>query len=375
MFSSDNLTDWTDHGVIVSQNKVAWVDSTTFSMWAPDCINKNGKYYFYFPAPPKGGARGFAVGAAVSDNPCGPFIPQPVAIKNVSGIDPNVFVDKDGQGYLYWSSRGFMVAKLNDNMVELASEPQVIANLPEKGLKEGPFLFERNGIYYLTFPHVENKIERLEYAMGTSPIGPFKMAGVIMDESPVGCWTNHQSVVNFKGQWYLFYHSNDLSPKFDKNRSVRIDSLSFNGDGTIRKVVPTFRGVGATAATAQIQIDRYSRISDKGVSVSFIDTTTTFAGWKTIFAAKDAWIQYNAVDFGNLKLKSVSIRSSSKTGGILQLRLKNTTGTVVSTINIPKSKDWITIKAPLSGVKGGIQNLVAVSLSNNPIEVDWISFE
>jgi len=375
VFSSDNLTDWTDHGVIVSQNKVAWVDSTTFSMWAPDCINKNGKYYFYFPAPPKGGARGFAVGAAVSDNPCGPFIPQPVAIKNVSGIDPNVFVDKDGQGYLYWSSRGFMVAKLNDNMVELASEPQVIANLPEKGLKEGPFLFERNGIYYLTFPHVENKIERLEYAMGTSPIGPFKMAGVIMDESPVGCWTNHQSVVNFKGQWYLFYHSNDLSPKFDKNRSVRIDSLSFNGDGTIRKVVPTFRGVGATAATAQIQIDRYSRISDKGVSVSFIDTTTTFAGWKTIFAAKDAWIQYNAVDFGNLKLKSVSIRSSSKTGGILQLRLKNTTGTVVSTINIPKSKDWITIKAPLSGVKGGIQNLVAVSLSNNPIEVDWISFE
>jgi Beta-xylosidase len=375
VFSSDNLTDWTDHGVIVSQNKVAWVDSTTFSMWAPDCINKNGKYYFYFPAPPKGGARGFAVGAAVSDNPCGPFIPQLAAIKNVSGIDPNVFVDKDGQGYLYWSSRGFMVAKLNDNMVELASEPQVIANLPEKGLKEGPFLFERNGIYYLTFPHVENKIERLEYAMGTSPIGPFKMAGVIMDESPVGCWTNHQSVVNFKGQWYLFYHSNDLSPKFDKNRSVRIDSLSFNGDGTIRKVVPTFRGVGATAATAQIQIDRYSRISDKGVSVSFIDTTTTFAGWKTIFAAKDAWIQYNAVDFGNLKLKSVSIRSSSKTGGILQLRLKNTTGTVVSTINIPKSKDWITIKAPLSGVKGGIQNLVAVSLSNNPIEVDWISFE
>jgi hypothetical protein len=118
-------------------------------------------------------------------------------------------------------------ARLADNMLELASEPKVMDSLPSQGLVEGPFLFERNGIYYLTYPHVANKTECLEYAIGNSPMGPFKYAGVIMDESPTGCWTNHQSIVEYKGQWYLFLSSQRYSPRFDKNRSVRIDSLFF----------------------------------------------------------------------------------------------------------------------------------------------------
>src|SRR5690606_17787954 len=123
-------------------------------------------------------------------------------------------------------------AKLNENMLELDSDPIILQDLPalDKGLKEGPFVFERNGIYYMTYPHVANKTERLEYAIGDNPLGPFKFAGVIMDESPTGCWTNHQSIVQFKDQWYLFYHHNDLSPGFDKNRSIRVDSLFFNED-------------------------------------------------------------------------------------------------------------------------------------------------
>ena len=232
VFSSANLTHWIDHGVIVSQTSVPWANPKGYSMWAPDCIAKNGKYYFYFPtAPDSSYGRGFAIGVAVADNPAGPFVPQAAPIKNVRGIDPNVFIDKDGQAYLYWSGGNIYGAKLKDNMLELASDPVILKELPGKGLKEGPFLFERNGIYYMTFPHVENKIERLEYSMGNNPLGPFKMAGVVMDESPVGCWTNHHSFINYKGQWYLFYHSNDLSPKFDKNRSVRIDSLFLSNFG------------------------------------------------------------------------------------------------------------------------------------------------
>jgi hypothetical protein len=305
VFSSDNLTDWKDHGVIVRQNKVTWVDSTSYSMWAPDCIFKNGKYYFYFPAPARDTTygRGFSIGVSVSDIPYGPFVSQPEPIKNVKGIDPNVFIDKDGQAYLYWSARNIYVARLKDNMTELASEPQVIANLPEKGLKEGPFMFERNGIYYLTFPHVANAIERLEYAMGNNPMGPFKMAGVVMDESPNGCWTNHHSFIQLKNQWYLFYHGNDLSPKFDKNRSVRIDSMFFNADGTIRKVLPTLRGVGLTDATSIIQLDRYSCSSKIGVSTAFLDTTNTFKGWKVVLEAKNSWVQYNGVECKPQNLK------------------------------------------------------------------------
>src|ERR1035437_7653995 len=272
VFSSANLTDWTDHGVIVSQNKVKWVDSTTYSMWAPDCIFRNGKYYFYFPAPAKDPVygRGSTVGVAISDKPYGPFIPQPTPIDKVHGIDPNVFIDKDGQAYLYWASGKFFMAKLKDNMLELASEVSQPVAFPQTGLIEGPFLFERNGIYYMTYPHVQNKIERLEYATSNNPMGPFIYGGVLMDESASGCWTNHQSVVNFKNQWYLFYHNNDMSPKFDKNRSICADSLFFNNDGTIRKVIPTLRGVGITPATNKIQIDRYSLKSEKGASVTFL---------------------------------------------------------------------------------------------------------
>jgi len=127
VFSSSNLTDWTDHGVIVSQNKVAWVDSNAYAMWAPDCIERNGKYYFYFPAPFKAGlGRGNAVGVAIADKPYGPFVPEPMPIKGVLGIDPNVFMDKDGQAYLYWAQGNIFGAKLKDNMLELASDVKVI---------------------------------------------------------------------------------------------------------------------------------------------------------------------------------------------------------------------------------------------------------
>jgi hypothetical protein len=377
VFSSENLTEWTDHGVIVSQNKVKWVDSTTYSMWAPDCIQRNGKYYFYFPANStmeRNGRKMFGIGVAIADKPEGPFVPQPESIKDLPGVDPNVFIDKDGQAYLYWSLGKIFVAKLKDNMLELASEPQEIKDLPEKGLKEGPWMFERNGIYYMTYPHVENKIERLEYAIGDNPMGPFKIAGVIMDESPMNCWTNHHSFIEYNNQWYLFYHQNAYSPKFDKNRSICIDSLFFNNDGTIRKVIPTLRGVGLTHASHKIEIDRYSSISETGSSVEFIDTSYRFNGWKTILAKKDAWIQYNAVDFGSKKLKSVQVNTSSATGGILQIRLDHINGPLISQVTIPKGTEWNLVKAKVSKFQPGIHNLVVVLAEDSPVEIDWIQF-
>jgi hypothetical protein len=375
--SSADLTVWTDHGVIVSQNKVKWVDSTSYSMWAPDCIYRNGKYYFYFPARANDTSygRGRSIGVAVSEKPYGSFTPQPEPIKGIYGIDPNPFIDKDGQAYLYWSLRKIFVAKLKDNMLELASEPQVIQGLPDKGLKEGPYMFERNGMYYLTYPHVENKTERLEYAIGDNPIGPFEVTGVIMDESPTGCWTNQHSIIEFKNQWYLFYHQNDLSPHFDKNRSVRVDSLFFNGDGTIRKVIPTLRGVGPTNASRKIEIDRYSLISEKGASIAFIDTLNTFEGWKTILDTTNAWIQYNSVDFGSNNSKSVSARASSKTGGTLELRIDKVDGPLIAQVEIPKGSEWNIVNSPLSAFQPGIHNLIVLLKDNNKVEVDWISFQ
>ena len=373
VFSSSNLTGWTDHGVIISQDKVDWVNPTSFSMWAPDCVERDGKYFFYFPANIKTG-RGFGIGVAIADKPEGPYITQPEPIANVRGIDPCVFIDKDGQAYIYYSLNRIFAAKLKDNMIELASDPVILGDLPTKGLVEGPFFFERNGIYYLTYPHVENATERLEYAIGDNPLGPFKFTGVIMDETPMGTWTNHHSLVQYNGQWYLFYHQSAYSPKFDKNRSVCIDSLFFNEDGTIQKVTPTFRGVGVTSALQKIEIDRYSNISQEGASVAFLDTLNTFKGWKAILGRQNAWISYNAVDFGRKKLKSVQVRAFSQDGGILQIWLDKTNGTLLAEVKIPKGADWMTIDARTMKYQKGTHNLIISLKDNNPVEVDWVSF-
>ncbi len=377
VFASKNLTDWKDDGIVVTQNNIPWVKPDSYSMWAPDCIYRDGKFYFYFPTAPKDTTtygRGFLIGVAISDKPSGPFTAQAEPMKNVHGIDPNVFIDKDGQAYLYWALGNIYGAKLKNNMLELDGDIKTLGVLPGKGLKEGPFMFERLGRYYLTYPHVENKTERLEYAISDNPLGPFKVTGVIMDESPQ-CWTNHQSIIQYKDQWYLFYHFNDLSPNFDKARSVRADSLFFNTDGTIQKVVPTLRGVGVTDAGKKIQIDRYSAKSDDGVTVDFIDTANRFEGWKTIFSKPGSWIQYNTVDFGKNKLKSLVIRAVSSTGGTLQIHTDSIKGPLIASVEIPATNEWKEIKIPTSAFKQGIHHIVVSLKTGSAIEVDWLYLE
>lgn len=375
VFSSVDLTHWRDDGRVVSQYDVPWVDSVSYSMWAPDCIYRDGKYYFYFPAQVrKTYGKGFGIGVAIADKPYGPFVPQAMPIEGVHGIDPNVFIDKDGQAYLYWAEGNIYVAKLKSNMLELASGPEIIANLPDKGLKEGPFLFERNGVYYLTYPHVADRTERLEYAVADNPLGPFKVTGVVMDASS-DCWTNHQSITSYKGQWYLFYHHDDYSPHFDKARSIRADSLFFNEDGTIKKVIPTLRGIGVTRASEEIQIDRYTAISDEGASIAFLDTADTFKGWKTILSRPGAWVQYNTVDFGDSKARAVRARVRSDAGGVIQVRLDAVDGPLIAEMKIPKAKEWGTVEARMKAFRPGVHHIFVSQKKGDDIGIDWISFQ
>ena len=388
VFSSSNLTDWEDHGVIVSQDKVPWVQDGSYTMWAPDCAEKDGRYYFYFPAAPKGEEKGFAVGVAIADHPAGPFMPMWKPIEGIHGIDPCVLIDpKDGQAYIYWAGMGLHMAKLKPNMMELASEPQLVEGLPE-GFKEGPFAFERKGKYYFTFPWVREKggTETLAYAMADNPMGPFTFKGVIMDESPTKCWTNHHSIVEYQGQWYLFYHHNDYSPKFDKNRSVRVDSLNFNPDGTIQKVIPTLRGVGITNARTRIQIDRYSALlgksqkpsvslQEKGIGIEYLDTTNYFAGWKTIFAQPKTALIYNQVDFGKEKVEEITVRAKSSKGGVLVVRADGKGGNVIAKVKIPKMNAWQDIHAKVLRAPLGVHALHVSLQSGGDVQVDWLGFD
>jgi len=211
--------------------------------------------------------------------------------------------------------------------------------------------------------------------MGDNPMGPFKFTGVIMDEHASGCWTNHHSIIEFNGQWYLFYHHNDYSPKFDKNRSIRIDSLFFNADGTIQKVTPTLRGVGITNARNTIEIDRYSLKSETGAAVDFLDSLDTFKGWKVILSGNDAWMQYNTVDFGNKRVKKVLVRALSTAESSLQIMTGTPEGPQLSLVKIPGGGEWTTVQAKVKKGKPGVHNLVVVLKGDQPVEIDWLKFK
>lgn len=371
VFSSEDLTHWTDHGNIVDQKDVPWGNPTANSMWAPDCVEKDGKYYFYFPDAPGAGRRGFGVGVAIADKPYGPFKIVEHALEGAMGIDPCVLVDDDGSAYIVWSGMGFQAAKLKDNMVELDGNPvRLDENLPRTGgLKEGPFVFKRAGKYYLTYPWVREQggTEALVYAMSDKPLGPYEYKGLIMKESPTGCWTNHHSIVEYKGEWYLFYHHNDFSPDFDKNRSVRADRIGFNPDGTIIEVIPTLRGVGRILASDEIHIDRYSAVD--GAAVEYLDEYNLFAGWKTIFSKPGDSVTFNDVDFGAGSGKRSVLRVRSDRGAVLTL----SAGGKKVTVRVPVCAGWTVIDAGKGLKVKGMQDLKA-ELVSGAAEVDWVSF-
>ena len=399
VFSSENFTDWTDHGVIVTQNKVPWVRPDSYSMWAPDCVERNGKYYFYFPSAPKSGF-GFGIGVAVADSPEGPFVCEPEPIKGISGIDPCVLQASDGNAYIFWGAG--RCAKLKPNMKELADDTpkekvkfrdrefemygvNCLKDLPNRQA-EGPFAFEANGWYYLTYPYVREKTEVLGYAMSKNPMGPYEYKGLIMAEHENGCWTNHHSIINYKGQWYLFYHQNAFSPSDDKRRSVQIDKLYFNADGTIKEVKKTMRGVGINKATEKIEIDRYSTASSD-VTSALIDTVNTFRGYQATLPVKGSWLQYNDVDFSAVEPTAYLIVNASAAGNSeFCIREKTAKGKVIARIPMnvvtqrgqfrrDQSNQWLTQTVALAYVPKGVTDLVVTCEGDAAVSINWVQFK
>jgi len=255
VFSTNDMVNWVDHGLIVEAADVPWKQPLKGDgkfMWAPDCAYKNGKYYFYFPSPNKDPWNStWKIGIAVSDKPASGFVVLDhwlTGLPDEGHIDPNVFIDDDGQAYFYYGGGGKCYgAKLKDNMVEIDGDLILMEGLYD--FHEATWVFKRNGIYYLTYSdnHDENWNDgvagdnRMRYAMSDNPLGPWEHKGIYME--PTNSYTNHGSVVKFKGQWYSFYHDSSLSKangEFnDWLRSVCVDKLFFNEDGTIQMVEQT----------------------------------------------------------------------------------------------------------------------------------------
>jgi beta-xylosidase len=256
-----------DHGQVLHLKDIPWASK---QLWAPDAAFKNNTYYLYFPARDHDGI--FRIGVATSAAPAGRFVPQARYIEGSFSIDPAVFVDDDGQTYLYfgglwggqlekWQTGTFQegatgptgdqpalgprVALLNEDMLSFRSKPQEITILDEEGKPlpagdedrryfEGPWVHKYNGYYYLSYS--TGTTHKLVYAISDNPMGPFMFKGTIL--TPVIGWTTHHSIVQFEEKWYLFYHDCSLSNGVNHKRCVKYSELKYKEDGTIQTIDP-----------------------------------------------------------------------------------------------------------------------------------------
>lgn len=241
VYSSSNMVNWTDEGEILRSDDVTWGRPEGGFMWAPDAAYKNGTYYFYYPHP-SGTAWNdtWKMGVATSDHPSKGFVDRGY-IEGLGGfamIDPCVLVDDDGRAYMYYGGGGRCAGgELNDDMLSLKDGMRDMEGLDD--FHEAAWVFKRNGVYYLTYSDNLHDNNRMKYATSERPLGPWTYRGVFLE--PTGCSTSHGSVAEFKGQWYMFYHNQEISNQGNL-RSVCIDKLFFNEDGTIQTVQQTSVG-------------------------------------------------------------------------------------------------------------------------------------
>ena len=257
----------TDHGEALHVKDVAWA---TKQMWAPDAAFKDGTYYLYFPARDKENI--FRIGVATSSSPVGPFTAEPNFIQGSFSIDPCVFVDEDGQVYMYfgglWGGQlenwrtgefdpegreprgnepalGPRVAKLTPDMLGFDGPASEISILDENGnpilagefskrFFEASWMHKYNGTYYLSYSTGDTHY--IAYATGATPTGPFTFRGYIL--TPVLGWTTHHSIVEFQGKWYLFYHDSTLSGGVTHKRNIKVAELRYHAEGTIETIDP-----------------------------------------------------------------------------------------------------------------------------------------
>ncbi len=246
VFSSEDMITWTEHPVPLSPKDFEWSKGDA---WASQVIERNGKFYWYVTVSHKD-IHGKAIGVAVADNPLGPFkdargsaiITNDMTTEYTKiswdDIDPTVWIDDDGQAYLIWGNTQCYYAKLKENMIELDSEIMTI-DLPY--FTEAPWIHKKDGWYYLSY--AQYFPEKIGYSMSRSINGPWEYKG-ILNEVAGNSNTNHQAIIEFKGEWYFIYHNGAIPTQGGSfRRSVCIDRLYYNEDNTMKRVIMTSEGL------------------------------------------------------------------------------------------------------------------------------------
>lgn len=336
LYTSTDMVNWTDHGVVASLKSFDWVKRDN-GAWAEQVVERNGKFYMYCPI------HGNGIGVLVSDSPYGPFkdpLGKPLVWQKEhwDDIDPTVFIDEDRQAYMYWGNPNCYYMKLNEDMISYSGDIVKLKETPEY-YQEGPWFYKRNGHYYLAFASTCCP-EGIGYAMSDSPTGPWKTKGYIMrpTERTRG---NHPGIMDYKGKSYVFGLNYDLL-KLETNthyerRSVSVAEMHYNEDGTIQEVpywadtkleqIGTFNPFRKVEAEIMAWGYGLKTAPNADKSLSVVDVNN------------GEYICVRGVNFGKNKARRFEVSALPLEGGNLKIRLDAPDGKIVGNVNIPQGNE------------------------------------
>ena len=361
-YSSTDMVNWTDHGSPLSLKTFAWAQKDA---WAGQCIYRDGKFYWYVPMNAKG--LGMSIGVAVSDKATGPFVDalgKPLLHTGNGDIDPTVFIDNDGQAYLYWGNPYLKYVKLNRDMISYSGDVVTVpltkegfsvrykdADKRPSSYEEGPWLYRRNNLYYLLYP-AGGVPEHLAYSTSTGPTGPWKYGDTIMTIiKKGGAFTNHPGLIEYKGKTVLFYHNGALPGGGGFTRSVCIDEMHYNSDGTIRRVQPTASGVQPVS-----NLDPYSWTEAETIAwEEGVETTSdNKVGVYVTDIDNGDYIKVRSVDFKK-GARSFEANIASLSDGAIEIHLDKIDGDLIGNcilMNNSGAHDWTVQSCKVKKVKG-----------------------
>jgi len=343
LYSTTDMVNWTDHGSPAGFKTFSWGRD---SAWAPQGIARNGKFYLYVPLNNNSGSK---IGVAVSDNAAGPFKDplgkQLVAKDNVSNIDPTVFVDDDGQAYMYWGNGTLHYVKLNSDMTTFSGG---INDVSLSGFTEGPWFYKRASLYYMVYAGTDGN-EFISYATSNSPTGPWTVRGDVMAKGST--FTNHPGIVDYKGHSYFFYHNSALPGGNNYKRSVCVEEFSYGADGTIPKLTMSTKGPSAIAT-----LDPFKQVEAETIAFSSgLKTevcTDTGAGMNVTSIGNGDYIKVKEVDFLDGVTSFDARVSSAASNAKIELHLDSQTGTSLGTCDVSGASTWTTKTCAVSGGSG-----------------------
>jgi hypothetical protein len=359
VYSSSDMVNWTDHGSPMGLATFGWADANA---WAGQVINRNGRFYWYVPIRNRATGR-MAIGVGVSSSPTGPFtdaLGRPL-VEN-GEIDPTVFIDDNGQAYLYWGNPNLWYVRLNTDMISFSGGPTQIP-LTTAGFgtrtgnpsrptlyEEGPWVFKRNGLYYLVFA-AECCSEFIGYSTSPGPVGPWTYRGTVMPRQGAS-FTNHPGVIDFSGNSYFFYHNGALPGGGGFTRSVAVERFTYNVDGTI----PTMN-MTTTGAPQVGTLNPYVRQEAETIAWEVgVETEASSEGGMNVgFIENGDYIKVKGVSFAAGATSFTARVASATSGGRIEVRLDSTGGPLAGTCTVAGTggwQTWTTVSCPVSGATG-----------------------